>query len=230
MKTPYARVIGVDIGAEKLDVNDSAAKLAALLPNTVAAIQSCIVARIEESLAHVKKQLRTLAERIQVVLRELAQNEAKVNILQSVPAVGLVTTATLVAELPELGRLNRGEVAKLVGVAPFVDQSSTSDKPRRVRGGRSHVRSVLYMATLVATRHNPAIKRFHQRLLAKGKPKKLALIAAMRKLLTILNDMVRRGEPWRKAATQQTDLKQKEATAASSLNESSDRLACSMHR
>ncbi len=119
------------------------------------------------------------------------------NILQSVPGVGVVTTSTLLAELPELGELNRGEIAKLVGVAPLINQTGKSDKQRKPRGGRSQVRSVLYMATLTATRFNPVIQRFYRRLLARGKAKKVALVAAMRKLLTILNDMVRNGEAWR---------------------------------
>lgn len=113
-----------------------------------------------------------------------------------VRVIGVVATSTIIAELPELGHLNRAEIAKLVGIAPMLNQTGKSDKKRSVRGGRSNVRRVLYMATLVATRCNPVIKTFYLRLLSKGKPKKVALVACMRKLLTILNDMVRRGEPW----------------------------------
>ena len=154
---------------------------------------------IEQSISHWKKQLKTLDKRIEAELAEQAKADDKIDILQSVPGVATVTTATLVAELPELGSLNRGQIAKLVGVAPLADQSGKSDKKRKAKGGRGQVRNVLYMATLVATRHNPVIKRFYNRLLSKGKLKKVALVAAMRKLLTILNDMVRNGEPWRKA-------------------------------
>lgn len=154
---------------------------------------------IEQSISHLKNQAKTLDEEIQARLTEQAKVDDTVNILQSVPGVANVTTATLIAELPELGSLSRGKIAKLVGVAPLANQSGKTDKKRQTKGGRRQVRSVLYMATLVATRHNPVIKRFYTRLLSKGKPKKVALVASMRKLLTILNDMVRNGESWRKA-------------------------------
>ena len=112
---------------------------------------------------------------------------------------GPVTISTLISELPELGKLSRGEIAKLVGVAPLVNQSGRKDGQRSISGGRGYVRRVLYMATLVATRCNETIKRFYTRLVGNGKPKKVALVASMRKLLTILNDMVRNGECWRNA-------------------------------
>lgn len=152
---------------------------------------------IEESISHLKTQQKTIDERLAEMLRERAKKDPIVEILQSVPGIGVVTVSTLVAELPELGKLNRAQIAKLAGVAPLVNQSGKSDKKRSTRGGRSQVRCVLYMATLVATKHNPVIRRFYQRLLSHGKLKMVALIAAMRKLLTILNGMVRNGEPWR---------------------------------
>jgi len=102
----------------------------------------------------------------------------------------------MIAELPELGRLNRREIAALVGVAPMANDSGNSKGRRRVQGGRFEVRRVLYMATLTATRHNPAIKAFYERLKAAGKLPKVALVACMRKLLTTLNAMVRTGKPW----------------------------------
>jgi transposase len=152
---------------------------------------------IEESISHLKTQLKTIDASLAEMLKERAKTDPTVEILQSIPGVGVVTTSTLLTELPELGQLNRAEIAKLVGVAPLMNQSGKSDKKRKTRGGRSQVRSVLYMATLVATRHNPLIKRFYQRLLSRGKLKKVALTAAMRKLLTILNDMVRKGAVWK---------------------------------
>lgn len=155
---------------------------------------------IQESLSHLKNQLKQVDRHIEKLLAERSKTDPLVDILRSVPGVGVVTVSTLLSELPELGQLSRARIAKLVGVAPIVDQSGKSDKKRRVRGGRSQVRTVLYMATLSATKHNPVIKRFYNRLVAKGKPKKLALVAAMRKLLTILNDMVRNNESWRPAA------------------------------
>ena len=106
------------------------------------------------------------------------------------------TTATLIAELPELGTLDRRQIAALVGVAPFNRDSGKMRGKRTIWGGRAQVRRSLYMAALVASRRNPTIACFYQRLLAGGKPKKVALVACMRKLLTILNAMVRTGTQW----------------------------------
>jgi transposase len=117
-------------------------------------------------------------------------------LLQSVPGVGPVLSRTLLAELPELGRLSRRQIAKLVGVAPLSRDSGTMRGRRFVQGGRTTVRAVLYMAALVATKRNAVIRAFYQRLVAAGKPKKLALVACMRKLLTILNVMVRTAQRW----------------------------------
>ena len=107
-----------------------------------------------------------------------------------------MTAQTLLAELPELGRLSHKQISALVGVAPMADDSGGSRGKRTIAGGRARVRNVLYMATLVATRRNPLIQRFYERLLSAGKPKKVALVACMRKLLTILNAMVRDQNPW----------------------------------
>ena len=121
---------------------------------------------------------------------------AKDKTLRSVPAVGPVLTMTLLADLPELGVLNRGEISALAGVAPFNRDSGTLRGKRTVWGGRSQVRAALYMATLVATRYNPVIRDFYQRLCAAGKPKKVALTACMRKLLVILNAMIKHNRTW----------------------------------
>lgn len=118
-------------------------------------------------------------------------------LLQSVPGIGPTIARTLLAELPELGTLNRRAVAKLCGVAPLNADSGTWRGQRRIWGGRRVVRSALYMAALVAAQWNPVIRAFYLRLLARGKPKKVALIACARKLLTILNDLLRTGQPWR---------------------------------
>ena len=117
-------------------------------------------------------------------------------LLQSVPGVGPVLSRTLLADLPELGRLSRREIAELVGVAPLSRDSGTMRGRRFVQGGRAPVRAVLYMAALVATKRNTVIRTFYLRLVAAGKPKKLALVACMRKLLTILNVMVRTAQHW----------------------------------
>jgi transposase len=117
-------------------------------------------------------------------------------LLQSVPGVGPVLSRTLLADLPELGHLSRREIAKLLGVAPLSRDSGTMRGRRFVQGGRATVRAVLYMAALVASKRNVVIRAFYLRLVAAGKPKKLALVACMRKLLTILNVMVRTAQPW----------------------------------
>ena len=121
----------------------------------------------------------------------------KDDILRSVPGVGEQLSLALLSQLPELGTLNRRQVAALVGVAPFNRDSGTLRGKRQIWGGRARLRAVLYMAAMVASRFNPVIRDFHQRLLAAGKPKKLALTACMRKLLVILNSMLKRRSPWR---------------------------------
>lgn len=117
-------------------------------------------------------------------------------LLRSASGIGPIASATLIAELPELGRLSRREIAALVGVAPMANDSGGSHGRRRVQGGRFDVRRVLYMAALVAAHHNPAIQTFYERLIGAGKLPKVALVACMRKLLTTLNAMVRTNKPW----------------------------------
>ena len=151
---------------------------------------------IEEMLESLEKQLRTIDKKIKEFVDDLKADNPNVSIIMSVPGVGLVTTATLVCELPELGQISRTKIAKLVGVAPIARQSGQSDGKRFTRGGRSVVRRVLYMAALVGTQTNPVLQKFYARLVAKGKPKKLALIACMRKLLLMLHDMVRQQKLW----------------------------------
>lgn len=117
-------------------------------------------------------------------------------LLRSASGIGPIASATLIAELPELGRLNRREIAALVGVAPIANDSGTTRGRRRVQNGRFEIRRVLYMAALTAATRNPAIKAFYQRLLATGKLPKVAIVACMRKMLTSLNAMVRSNQPW----------------------------------
>jgi transposase len=151
---------------------------------------------IQRHLAWLEAELadldRTLSERVQAspVWREREQ------LLRSVPGIGPATALTLVAELPELGRLDRKAIAALVGVAPLSCESGAWRGRRIVWGGRARVRTALYMATLVASRFNPTIAAFYGRLCAAGKPKKVALTACMHKLLIILNAIVRQGTPW----------------------------------
>lgn len=121
---------------------------------------------------------------------------SKRDLIESVPGVGPTTSATLVAELPELGRLNRQEIASLAGLAPFNHDSGKYRGQRRIRGGRSALRTTLYMAALSAKRCNEQLRTFAERLHNAGKPFKVVITACMRKLLTILNTLVRRGQPW----------------------------------
>lgn len=152
---------------------------------------------IRDVIKKLKKQQQKIDGLIGSYLKEKAKTNETVVVLQSVPGVAQVTTSTMICDLPELGKLNHRQIGKLVGVVPIVNQSGKRDRQRSIFGGRSHVRRVLYMAALSATRHNYVIKAFYNRLLARGKEKKVALVACMRKLLTILNAMVRNNEVWR---------------------------------
>ena len=152
---------------------------------------------LKAHIAFLERQLRIADTDLGAMVRESPAWREKDDLLQSVPGVGPVMSLTLLADLPELGRLSRREIAKLVGVAPLSRDSGTLRGRRFVQGGRATVRAVLYMAALVAAKRNAVIRAFYQRLLAAGKPKKLALVACMRKLLTILNIMVRTNQRWR---------------------------------
>jgi transposase len=152
---------------------------------------------IEHHIVYLKRLIAETDDEIATAIRSSPAWREKDDLLRSAPGIGPVMSATLQAALPELGRLNQREIAKLVGVAPLNDDSGTRRGARHIRGGRAKVRVVLYMATLTATRFNPVIKAFYQRLLAKGKSQKVALTAAMRKLLVILNAMVKAKMPWR---------------------------------
>jgi len=151
---------------------------------------------IEQHIRWLKRRLSDLDGDLAQQVRSSPRWREQDDLLRSAPGIGPVSSVTLLAQLPELGRLNRKEIAALVGVAPLNRDSGTLRGRRRVWGGRAHVRAALYMATLVGTRRNPVLKPFYERLLAAGKPKKVALTACMRKLLTILNAMVRTETSW----------------------------------
>lgn len=155
--------------------------------------------RIEAHLRWLSAELTRLDEDLDAMIAQSPVWREREDRLQSVPGIGPVMSRTVLAELPELGLLNRKQVAALVGVAPFNRDSGRLRGHRTIGGGRAPVRTALYMATLVATRWNPVIRQFYQRLRTAGKPPKVALVAAMRKLLTILNAMVHHGTPWRSA-------------------------------
>jgi len=156
---------------------------------------------IKEHILWLERSLSDLDSELGQAIRSSDIWRTQDDLLQSAPGVGPVLSTTLLAELPELGSLNRKEIAALVGVAPLNRDSGTLRGRRTVWGGRSQVRAALYMAALVATRFNPVIRAFYQRLQTAGKPKKVALTACMRKLLTILNAMMRHQAPWRICST-----------------------------
>jgi transposase len=151
---------------------------------------------IEYHLTWLRQQVASLDNDLDSMLKTSPLWREYDAILQSTPGVGPVLSRTLISQLPELGDLNRKEIAALVGVAPFNRDSGTWRGRRTIWGGRATVRAVLYMSTLVATRYNPVIREFYERLLAAGKVKKVALIACMRKLLTILNAMIKNQQRW----------------------------------
>lgn len=156
--------------------------------------------RIQPHLAWLEAELSALNSDIHDFIGQHPAWQDDADRLDSVPGIGPVTASTLLAELPELGQLNRKRIAALVGVAPFNHDSGRRRGQRRIRGGRTAVRNVLYMATLAATRFNPVIRAFYERLLRAGKEKKVALTACMRKLLTILNALIRHKQAWRQAS------------------------------
>nr|ADI87770.1 transposase [uncultured Nitrospirae bacterium MY4-5C]ADI87787.1 transposase [uncultured Nitrospirae bacterium MY4-5C] len=151
---------------------------------------------IEEHLDWLKKRLNEIDKEIDRFIKNSPVWREKEKILRSVPGVGPILTATLLCELPELGVLDRKKISALVGVAPFNRDSGKFRGTRCVWGGRTAVRAVLYMGTLSAIRFNPAIKEFYQRLRSTGKKPKQAITACMRKLLTILNSIVKTGNTW----------------------------------
>lgn len=159
----------------------------------------CDVARefMNNAVDFYRQQLKEVDALIAKAIEKDQQSQEQSEILNSIPGVGKVLTATVVAQLPEIGQLNRSQIAKLVGVAPLANDSGQKTGVRKTYAGRHAVRRVLYMAALVATKHNRIIRAFYASLLARGKVKKVALVACMRKLLTIMNCMIRNNEPWR---------------------------------
>jgi transposase len=165
--------------------------------NRLRTIAPSLRGSVERIIATLKEEKKRLEEQIEQFLNEQKSWQEEREILSSAPGVGKVTTATLLADLPELGKMDRKKIAALVGVAPMNYDSGKKRGYRKTKGGRTDVRSVLYMSTLVATRYNPVIQAQYQQLLKRGKLKKVALTACMRKFLTILNAMVRDQQPFR---------------------------------
>lgn len=152
---------------------------------------------IRQAIKFYEKQLDTVRTAQLKIIQKDKQTQQRAHIITSVPGLGPATVATLISELPELGQLNRRQIARLIGVAPTNRDSGTLRGKRTTGGGRVDVRNALYMPTIVAKKHNPKIKAFYERLLANGKSKMVAIIAAMRKLITILNVMIRDQKSWK---------------------------------
>ncbi len=158
-----------------------------------------IARQIDRHLRWLERQLQAADDDLNGMIGKSSLMQRKLEILTSVPGVGRVTAVALLAQLPELGRLNERQLSALVGVCPFSRDSGTMRGRRVIWGGRARVRAALYMAALVASRHNPILCAFYQRLLSNGKAKKVALVACMHKLLLILNAMIKRDQMWQPA-------------------------------
>jgi transposase len=165
--------------------------------NRLPGLPARAAARVRAHVGWLEAELAELDRELAGAIEADPERRARDALLRSAPGVGPVLAATLLAEVPELGALGGKQLAALVGVAPLNRDSGAHRGKRAIWGGRAAVRATLYMATLAATRHNPVIRAFYARLLAAGKPKKVALVAAMRKLLTLLNAMLRDRAPWR---------------------------------
>jgi transposase len=210
-----ALMIARFVEATKPDLRPLADEATQLLGDLVARrrqiIEMIVAERNRERRVEVKRIKKSIARLIAALEKELAEIDAEIDaavrgspawrekedLLASVPGVGPITARTLIAELPELGALNGKQIASLAGLAPFTRQSGQGKGKAMIAGGRKAVRSALFLASLAACRHNPVLKAFRQRLIDASKPKMLVAIAAARKLLTILNAILRDKQPWR---------------------------------
>ena len=164
--------------------------------NRMALLRGKAQANVEGHIEWLTEQIKELDNEIEAQIQACQAWQQTQKLVMTVPGVGKVMSSTLVSALPELGELNHKQIAALVGVAPFNYDSGQMRGKRRVSGGRANVRQVLFMAAMVAVRYNPVLKEFYERLLQRGKEKKVALVACMHKLLTILNAIVKQGRVW----------------------------------
>jgi transposase len=165
--------------------------------NHLASTRLSLRTKVEEHIQWLEQEVADINQQVAEQIEQLPDFKKKGAILRSAKGVGPVLCAKLLSGLPELGTLNHKKIAALVGVAPYNDDSGRRRGKRKTKGGREDVREVLYMATVAAARFNPVIKSFYQRLVKQGKLKKVALVACMRKFITILNAMIRDMHPWR---------------------------------
>lgn len=154
---------------------------------------------IEQVLETISQQIKDIEAQLSKLVAQCPESIRKTIIMESVPGVGKTTSQTLLAEVPELGQLNRREVAKLIGLAPLNQDSGKLRGKRRIGKGRAAPRNALYMATFSARQHNPVIRSYYQRLISNGKEYKVAMVASMRKLVTMLNTMIKNDTPWQPA-------------------------------
>ena len=161
--------------------------------------QAYVVRRLKAHLTFLENELKSISKEIEKELAANAEYQERFALMQTMPGVGKRVAATLIADLPELGQLNRRQLAALAGIAPMNQDSGKHRGVRRIRGGRAWLRSQLYMAAVVATRFNAPMKAFYQRKVAEGMQKKKALVAVMRKMLLVLNQMIKTRQPWRDA-------------------------------
>ncbi|WP_341501458.1 IS110 family transposase [Gallaecimonas sp. GXIMD4217] len=171
-------------------------EMATMEKNRLQILPKALHSSLSSVLKTLEKQIDSITKQLDVLVVQAKHWRTKSEILTSVPGVGKVLAYTLLSELPELGRLNRKEIAALVGVAPMNRESGSYNGKRRIRGGRHRVRTVMFMAMMSAIQCNPVFRRYYAHLKAAGKLPKVALIACMRKLIVILNTMVKNGEKW----------------------------------
>ena len=161
----------------------------------MAALRQSITTHLERLKAEDKQVHRMMLE----LVRQRDDLRRDQRLLKTIKGIGVKSALSLLASVPELGRIDNKAAAALIGVAPFVRKSGTMTAPARIHGGRAAVRSILYMAAVTASRHNPVLRPFYDRLVAKGKPPKVALIAVLRRLVVFANAVLRSGQPWRGA-------------------------------
>ncbi|MDY6847263.1 MAG: transposase [Chloroflexota bacterium] len=165
--------------------------------NRLGTCHESIKADIREHLDWLEHQISIIDDEIKQLVKSSEKWNNQITLLKSMPGVGFITAVTMTANMPELGELNRQKIAALAGLAPYNRDSGKKRGKRRIFGGRQSIRRVMYMAALSAIKHNPVIKKFYERLMKKGKPFKVAITACMRKMITIMNVMVRNQTAWR---------------------------------
>ena len=191
----YAAARGVLAKTDKLEVVPAGADEPEL--NRLDVMPKALQADIRRHVRHLDAQVAKIDRQVETLIASVEEWQERRTLLQSVPGIGPQVVATLLADLPELGSLSNKQIAALAGLAPFNRDSGAFRGKRRIRGGRSGVRTMLYMSMLSAIQHNPKFRSMYQRMIAAGKHKKVALTACMRKMLTVLNAMVRDRKEWK---------------------------------